>query len=406
MIVSRITTRIVCLAMALSHVDPATALPQVGLALTPPHVGLDTFGIAQLHPSQSGFREWNSAHWSNGVARLIAYSGDAYDPTGWTDNHSSSSGDSLFVNGKGVLLIKGGGPRFHINSTELYAGSNPTPKVAPQAFVNVEATGYCRRLTTGGSNWDGIEIQARTGPLAHASAGGNDCDATGYAARFRDDGTWDWEKELKHPDSKVYSTRAGFDAPLFGGKTIPLNRWIGMKFLAYNVDGGIHVRLETYIDSVSDVSATAPADGGHWELVGAMTDDGTNFPSGDISGCPDLAANMAVTKGNGTLLLRTDNEACEWKMVSVREIDAASTAFLLDPRDVRRGEVNRSEVNRGLRGDGYWVPYRAFRSWEGGVGFIKPGETTPGGIWNVRGRRFPNAQGRLLPDDVPFHRDP
>ena len=56
--------------------------------------GLDTFGITRFYATKPGTREWNSAHWNNGHARLVQYAGDPYDPTGWTDNHSSSSGDS------------------------------------------------------------------------------------------------------------------------------------------------------------------------------------------------------------------------------------------------------------------------------------------------------------------------
>lgn len=300
-----------------------------GFSISLSSAALDTFGITQMHPTKSGTREWNSAHWTNGTARRVVYDGDAFDPTGWTDNHSSGD-DSLYIDGKGSLRLKGQGPRFHINSTSQYSGSGPVQKVPSQSFVNVEATGYFRRITTGGPAYAGAEIQVRTGPLAHGSSGGNACDATGYAARFRVDGNWDFEKELKHPGSGVYSTKAGSGAPLFGVKTIPLNRWIGMKFLVYNLpaanlEGEAQVRLELYIDSVSDVSAAAPAGGGQWSLVGAMTDDGTNFPSGDISGCPDLTAKMAIISGHGTVLLRTDNEACEWKLVSVREITAGST---------------------------------------------------------------------------------
>lgn len=305
---------------------PYIVLACCGFSISLASAALDAFGITQMHPTKSGTREWNSAHWANGTARRVAYAGDAFDPTGWTDNHSSGD-DSLYIDGKGTLLLKGSGPRFHINSTSQYSGSGPVQKVPPQSFVNVEATGYYRRLTTGGPAYAGAEIQVRTGPLAHGSSGGDACDATGYAARFRDDGAWDFEKELKHPGSGVYSTKAGSGAPLFGAKTIPLNRWIGMKFLVYNLpasgpEGAAQVRLELYIDSVSDVGGAPPPGGGHWSLVGAMTDDGANFPGGDVSGCPDLTSKMAIATGHGTVLLRTDNEACEWKMVSVREIAA------------------------------------------------------------------------------------
>jgi hypothetical protein len=62
-----------------------------------------------------------------------------------------------------------------------------------------------------------------------------------------------------------------------------------------------------------------------------MIDDGTDFPGGDVSGCPDLVPDMAITAGHGTVLLRTDNEACEWKYLSVREIDPDVTVGLLRP---------------------------------------------------------------------------
>ena len=74
--------------------------------------GLDTFGIAEFYAAKAAALQWNSAHWNNGHARLVQYAGDPYDPTGWTDNHSSSSGDSLYINGNGVLMMNGSGPRF------------------------------------------------------------------------------------------------------------------------------------------------------------------------------------------------------------------------------------------------------------------------------------------------------
>jgi hypothetical protein len=287
---------------------------------------IDTFGITKFYPTKTGTREWNSAHWSNGYPRLVKYSSDPYDPTGWTDNHSSSSGDSLYIDGNGLLKLQGGGPRFHINSTEKYSSSVPVQKVPPQFFLNTEATGYYKRLTTGGAAYDGAEIQVRTDPLGHGSNGGNDCDATGLAARFRDDGKWDFEKELKHSGSTVYSTKYNYDAPLFADNTIPLNKWIGMKFITYNIENDKKVKLELYIDTVSDVSnGKAPLNGGHWELVGAMIDSGSNWPGADVSGCPDLTKNMAITTGHGTILMRTDNETCVWTMVSIREIDVGST---------------------------------------------------------------------------------
>jgi hypothetical protein len=94
-----------------------------------------------------------------------------------------------------------------------------------------------------------------------------------------------------------------------------------MKFIIYNLNNNSRVKLETYIDSISDVTSGPPAQGGHWDLVGTMIDSSSNWPGADISGCPDLTKDMAVTSGHGSLLIRTDNEACNWKMFSIREID-------------------------------------------------------------------------------------
>lgn len=145
---------------------PGIVLVACGASFGLPPADLDTFGITRMHPTKAGTREWNSAHWANGMARRVQYDGDA----------------------------------------------GPTRKVQPQSFVNVEATGYYRRLTTGGAAYAGAELQVRTGPLAHGSSGGNLCDATGYAARFRNDGTWDFEKELKHPGSGVAVWRRAVEA--------------------------------------------------------------------------------------------------------------------------------------------------------------------------------------------------
>lgn len=361
--------------LALLAVLPLAAL-LLPLCVPAASAAVDAFGILQFHPTRAGTREWTSAHWAAGGARLVTYAGDPLDPTGWSDNHSSGGGDSLYVDGKGSLVLKGAGPRFHINSTGLYAGTPPPAKVAPQAFLDLEATGYARRLSAGGSARDGMEIQVRTGPLAHGSPGGDPCDATGYAARFRDDGNWDWEKELKHPDSKVYSTKAGFSAPLFPGKTVPIGKWIGMKFLTYNVDGGAHVRLETYIDTVSDVSNGPPADGGHWEKVGAMVDDGTDFPGGDVGGCSGLVPDMAITQGHGTLLLRTDDEACEWKFLSVREIDPATVALRFPARPEGRRPGAAGVSGFGADGLPAWL-------WDG--------------LIDVNGRRRPEAAAPIAP---------
>jgi hypothetical protein len=105
-------------------------------------------------------------------------------------------------------------------------------------------------------------------------------------------------------------------------------------------------------------------------LVGSMVDDGADFPGGDVSGCPGLSPAMAITEGHGTILLRTDNEACEWKWLSVREIDPTVTTALREsgrpegPREERIGP-DRLQQGRldaaGRRPRGKASPIRAER---------------------------------------------
>jgi hypothetical protein len=275
---------------------------------------VDTFGILKFFPTKAGTREWNSAHWNNGIPRTFMYAPDSCDPTGWTEDHSGGT-DGFRVDGAGIMEMSGSGPRFHVNSLL-------TSKVAAQKFCNVEFTAYYRRKGTQGLDWGGMIVGLRSGPLGHASPGGNVCDATTYYGRFRNDGKWDFEKELKHPGS-TYWSGSGYNTqdPLWHGATLPLNRWIGMKYIAFNIKNNTQVRLQLYIDSVSNGN---PQNGGRWEKVGEVVDAG-NWPSGDVSGC-SYTNTMAIIEGGGTMLLRTDNDTADYKMVSIREIDTSTTA--------------------------------------------------------------------------------
>ncbi len=288
--------------------------------------GPDTFGITRLYPSKPGTREWNSAHWNNGKPRIIKYSSDPDDPTGWTEDHSSST-DGFKIDGAGIMEMSGGGPRFHVNS--LLAS-----KVPAQKFRDVECTAYYRRKGAQGENYAGMVIGVHSGPLGHGSSGGNNCDATTYYARFRNDGKWDVEKELKHPESSYWSgSGANTQDPLWKGAKLPLNRWIGMKYLCYNIQNNKKVKLELYIDSSS--SGTLK-NGGHWEKVGEVVDEG-NWSAGDVSGCA-YQNTAIILEGGGTMLMRTDKDTADYQRVSIREIAITADRTL-------HGQANNAPVS-------------------------------------------------------------
>ncbi len=273
--------------------------------------GLDVFGISKFYPTKSGSVEWTSEHWNNGIPRTIKYQPDVYDPNDWTEDHSGNT-NGFVIDGAGIMRMTGSSPRFHINSLR--------DSVQTQFFLNTEFTAYYRRIGSDGDNWGGMVVGVRSDPLGHASNGGDDCDATTYYGRFRHDGKWDFEKELKHPTSDYWSG-SGFHTqdPLWGGDPLPENQWIGMKYLAYNIENNTKVKLELYIDKVSGGN---PVDGGVWEKVGEVIDEG-NWPAApsQISGCSYSDQYTVITQGHGTILMRTDGDEAEYKFVSIREIE-------------------------------------------------------------------------------------
>jgi hypothetical protein len=310
----------------------------------------DTFGIEKFYPTKEGSIEWNSAHWSNGHSRSIDWDGDPDDVLEWTDNRSAGDASPFFkIDGNGVMQMMSSGPRFHINSQTEWAAKK-------QFYRDVEFTAYYRRgeASANGPDYGGMVMGVRSGALGHASGGGNNCDASTYYARFRHDGKWDFEKEWKHPGSYYQSEGVvGKQTPLWGGAKLPTDRWIGMKFIVYNVENladlaGLppySVRLELYIDSISNGE---PANA-KWEKVGEALDEGKDWSGASggaatIDGCKDYNgledAFAPILKGGGIALMRTDGSTNnvvqgEYKYVSIREIDPLG-AFAGGTTGIRR----------------------------------------------------------------------
>lgn len=268
--------------------------------------GTDSFGITTLHPTATGFTDWESTHWDNGNARTVTGGRDPDDYTGWSHKRGD---DALDIDGNGIMEMGGGNqPRIYINP---YPGSE---EVNPeQFFKNVEATVYYKRIGNDGAANGGLVIGLRSGPNGHSSYG-DPCDATTYYARFRHDGNWDFYKELKHPGGVSSGTSVLFPAGL------PSQQWIGMKFIAYNFNNDSNVKLEVYIDNTSNGDVT---NGGEWTLVGEKVDDGS-WAVSDVSGCA-YSNNEIISTGGGVAIVRnTGIVSAEYKYFSVREIDTGN----------------------------------------------------------------------------------
>lgn len=277
---------------------------------------VDVFGSKKFFKTVSGTIEWTSEHWGNGIYRECTnWSADSYDPYDWSDNRSSNEGDGFVIDGNGQMQLLGSGPRFHINSQQSWASTK-------QFYKNVEWTGYFKRQALGGKDYGGMVVGVRSGALGHGSSGGNNCDANTYYARFRNDGKWDFEKELQHPGSYYRSgSGIGHQDPLWGGTSLPVGRWIGMKYIVYN-SSEESVHLELYIDSISGGNPSKAV----WKKVGEADDAGNDWSGASggaatISGCKYSNAYTAILNGGGIILMRTDDDQPYYKYVTIREID-------------------------------------------------------------------------------------
>lgn len=267
---------------------PPDASSEAGVA--PPQFEPDVFGVRKLFPTVHGGLEWDSRHWEVGAYDAPFGTPDPNDPL----RLSNQRGDGMVhVEGDGTLRMTGSQPRLYIGTAQ----SHP--------WRNVEITAYYQRREDDDTDWAGLVIGARSGANGH---GTDNCTATTYYARFRNDGNADIEKELEHPAALPRET-----TPLWDGADPPYGTWIGMKFVVVNVDGDRHVRLRVFRD------LTEGRDGGTWEPVIDYVDRGGWAPDHHCDYAPDFI----ITQGGGVVLIRNTGvigQGALYKWVSVREI--------------------------------------------------------------------------------------
>jgi hypothetical protein len=270
-----------------------------------PGSGRDSFGVNMLYPTLSGGKVWSSK-WNNGVSR--SFSSVTKDPQ---DNWFTGRGNGSYsTSGNGILNISGANPRMYVQDPALQ-----------DQWRNVEITMYFNRISDGGTAYAGMVAVART---SHINETVNQCDSRGTGARFRNDGRIDFEKETAHPNSVPVQNKA-----VNGWNNSTYNKWIGYKLVIYDLPNG-QVKLENYIDTTDGVN------GGTWEKVNEMIDNGSNFGVGGVP-CvygmnPALPLTAAPTrsgsesgKPNISVYFRSDNvntNGLQYKKGSIREIQA------------------------------------------------------------------------------------
>jgi hypothetical protein len=271
--------------------------PVAGAGGAAGQAGVDAFGIPTLRPSKMPGYEWTSLHWGTGDNRSLS-DRDPSDPTGWSIRRGDTN--LMEVDGAGVMSMGGAQPRFYIQ---------PKTGETTPFFRDIEFTGYYRRTADDGASNSGFSVGVRAHLNGHGDV--DHCLASTYYLIFRNSGTWIFDKELDHPD----------DSPRQGGSlfeeagAIPVGKWIGMKYLAYNLPDDTSVKLEAYIDANSDGDGSQTE---HWTKLGETIDAGDwNAPSGDCG----FSENTVVTEGGGVVFIRnTAVTKVEYTKVSWREI--------------------------------------------------------------------------------------
>jgi len=327
------------------HYDNVTASDIGGPppTTTPPPANLDRFGLKMLNASVG--KQWYSV-WNSGSSRT--YNGNsnlAVDPE-LVMSGGDSVADIFGASGtrSGQMRIYGEVPRVYVRKTD--SRSVPPGISAADKWNNVEITFYAYSAGDSGVGWAGLEAVAKTNHWPDEWQ----CTSGGYGARMLFDGRVDFEKELYHDPNTNFqaATISHYWTAAEGGVggKLPLNRWIGFKFVARNIDAGndgdwhndTQVRLELYKEmSIGNVvNPPAPPGGGSWVLVNSYTDTGnlssgtpcTHITSPDDD--PYGAASKPFTWPNYSVYLRTDGTTSSipqyYKWFSVREVAPIPTS--------------------------------------------------------------------------------
>src|ERR671917_367321 len=239
----------------------------------------DKFGIEQLYPTTDGGPVW------------------------FLNNEQPEADDNfLMTSANDIELEEEGSDSFALDAetgTEKH-GVRLHADSPDGEWKNVEMTGYFK-LHEGN---DQFTLIARQGPTYNDNGG---CGAYGYYGMLSATGDAYFKKKLFHHGG--YTDRTEVRQGVVGDLN---DRWVGIKMIAYNLDGG-DVKLELWVDDGDETNnwqkATEYVDDGNWQVAGSDCDR-----SDDIID--------EGTRGG----FRVDDSQFEFKKLSIREIVGSGEA--------------------------------------------------------------------------------
>jgi hypothetical protein len=266
----------------------------------------DLFGITMLHESKEGGRSWNSK-------ALL----EKTFSTDWDDSHSYDAG--FYLRGNAQYSSSGNG---ELKAGQLDGESNPRMYIGDGTTAwdgNLEVTFYSKVQTVmamSDAAWGGLESVVRTQHVPDDE----DCNTRGYGARLTLDGDCDIEKEQCHRlGANSQSTKA---YPWGNSGRVPLDKWIGHKFVVRDTGNGSCVHLELYFDTTSNGDLANQK----WDKVIDYVDyDGKQWESQSSQWCCSTHKDKSLRGQNSTsqlfVYLRSDAVDPQYfKWISVREI--------------------------------------------------------------------------------------
>jgi hypothetical protein len=242
------------------------------VASLPRGPGYDRFGVKEIYPTAKDGQEWylDSSNPRDGVFMM------------------SPAATPIYTERGGFLMT---GRETDSENTGLRMYVMP-----PAGWHNVEMTGYVK--LTSFTFAEEFAWAVRSGQ--HADD--NPCDGTAYYGALSFAGDAWFQKEVFHAEGGYTDKRHGNMSvgPL-------LDRWIGIKMMAYNLDDS-SVKLELWVDRSGY---------NDWLKIAETVDNGGWASSASACGkSPD----HVHSEPRPRVMFRIDNAMFEFKSLSVREI--------------------------------------------------------------------------------------